>query len=152
MYPSASWPLSSRTRNIRLRKASMTSPSTSSFSSFAFIGAPCLGGFERAVAASAATARSRLRDSDDVASLGALLTLGGFELDTSTFRQALEAVAGDVREVDEQVLRTLVRGDEAIPLAVVEPLHGSGCHRNTSLHELTNKQEGARANPDSLWF
>jgi hypothetical protein len=30
--------------------------------------------------------------------------------------------------MDEHVLAALVRGDESVPLRVVEPLHGSCCH------------------------
>src|SRR5207344_1810014 len=133
MYPSASCPLSSRTRNIRLRRASMTSPSTSSFSSFSFIqsslswgeavAAPCV--YTRA----ATTLNSSRRDGDDVRRLGALLTLPRLELDARTLGKALEPITSDVAEVSEEILRALVRGDEAVPLAVVEPLNGSSCHR-----------------------
>jgi hypothetical protein len=38
------------------------------------------------------------------------------------------AVAGDARVMDEQVLAGLVARDEAEPLVVAEPLHGSGWH------------------------
>src|SRR5690348_16976561 len=34
--------------------------------------------------------------------------------------------------VDEHVLAAISGGDEPIPLRIVEPLHGSGCHTNTS--------------------
>src|SRR4249919_345720 len=138
MYPSASCPLSSRTRNIRLRRASMTSPSTSSFSSFSFIQSSFSRG-KKAVAAGAATALNSLRrDGNDVRRLGALLTLARLELDARTLGEALEAITGDVAEVHEEILRALVRGDEAVPLAVVEPLHGSSCHRKHLPHLLTN--------------
>jgi hypothetical protein len=30
--------------------------------------------------------------------------------------------------MNEDVLAALIRGDEAIPLRIVEPLNGSGCH------------------------
>ena len=44
------------------------------------------------------------------------------------------------RVVDEHVLATLVRGDEAVALRVVEPLHGSSCHRCTPPLPIKNKQ------------
>src|SRR4029450_1785877 len=62
------------------------------------------------------------------------------------FRQALEAITGDVAEVHEEILGSLVRGDEAVPLAVVEPLHGSICHRKTPpspTHERARKAQRA---------
>src|SRR5919198_1479280 len=45
--------------------------------------------------------------------------------------ERLEAVARDVAVVHEQVLRTFIRTDEAVTLAVVEPLDGSVCHEKT---------------------
>src|SRR6266536_6228305 len=112
MYPSASCPLSSRTRNILLRRASITSPSTSSFSSVSFIPAPVSGC--RAVTAHGGHGAGvpLRRDGNDVRRFGALLTLARLELDARTFRQAFEAVAGDVAEVHKEILRSLVRGDE----------------------------------------
>src|SRR6476659_1089127 len=142
MYPSASCPLSSRTRNILLRSASITSPSTSSFSSWSFMARSCLGMSRRDRACGHGAGVPLRRDGNDVRRLGALLTLARLELDARTFRQALEAIAGDVAEVHEEILRSLVRGDEAVHIAVVEPLHGSGCHRNTS---LTNSRTGRKA-------
>src|SRR3954454_13343447 len=79
--------------------------------------------------------RSNIRSLDDghVLCLGALLTLDALELDLRALGERLEAVAGDCAVVDEQVLTACVRGDEAIPLRIVEPLDGSGCHLcNTS--------------------
>src|SRR3954466_7954206 len=94
-----------------------------------------------------AEARSRLRssssslDQSHVLRLGSLCTLGTFELDLRTFGKRLEAVAGDCAVVDEQVLAACVRGDEAIPLRIVEPLDGSGCHLcNTSSAIFLNGQ------------
>src|SRR5581483_11936311 len=76
----------------------------------------------------------RLRDELDVPSLGALVPLGLVELDLRALGERLEAVSRDRAEVDEHVLAAGVRGNEAVALRVVEPLDGSGCHGNTSLH------------------
>src|ERR687895_274174 len=87
-----------------------------------------------------------LRDGGDVRRLGALLALTRFELDARALGEALEAVTGDVAVVDEEILRSLVRGDEAVPLAVVEPLDGSGCHKKTPplpTHEQVRKAQNA---------
>src|SRR5213076_2527752 len=75
-------------------------------------------------------ARARLRRlglKNDVLRLGAFCALGCLELDLRSLRERLEAVTNDRAVVNKKVL-TLVRGgDEAIPLGVVEPLHGSSC-------------------------
>ena len=84
-----------------------------------------------------------LRRRDDVASLGALLALGRLELDARTLGEGLEALARDRAEMDEDVLAALIRGDEAIPLRVVEPLNGSGCHICTPPLEALNVLGGA---------
>src|SRR5215203_4699756 len=81
---------------------------------------------------------------DDVLRLGALLPLGGLELDLRALGERLEAVARDRAVVDEQVLATLIGGDEPIALRVVEPLDGSGCHiQNTSSSPSRTGREGA---------
>src|SRR5215210_2542268 len=119
---------------MELRRASMTSPSISTFSSFPI---PHLSGRSTVTATgAAATALERrydeLRaDRGDVSRLGAFLALSLFELDARTLGQGLEALTGDVAVMDEEILGALVRGDEAIPLAVVEPLDGSASHKNT---------------------
>jgi hypothetical protein len=40
--------------------------------------------------------------------------------------------------MDEQVLTTLIGSDEPIALLITEPLDRASCHKNTSLHALTN--------------
>jgi hypothetical protein len=46
--------------------------------------------------------------------------------------------------VNEDVFAALIRGDEAVPLRVVEPLHGSCCHmQNTSLRGSSERTGGA---------
>src|SRR4051794_22139285 len=108
--PSTSWPLSSFTRNIAFGSASTTSPSNSTFSSFAKLDDPDVGGLR---------------------SLGGIAHL---VLDLRALGEGAEAVAGDPREVHERVLAPVVRGDEPEALLVTEPLHHTGGHcRNSSL-------------------
>src|SRR4051794_7601570 len=71
-------------------------------------------------------------DRDDALCLGTLRPFDRVELHLRALRERLEAFAGDRRVVDENVLATVSRGDEAVPLRVVEPLDGSSCHENTS--------------------
>src|SRR5215472_12550117 len=71
-------------------------------------------------------------DERDGARLGTLRSVFGLELDVRTFRQRLEAFAADRAEMHEDVLAPITRGDEPKALRIVEPLHGSGCHENTS--------------------
>src|SRR4051794_36785432 len=59
---------------------------------------------------------------------GSLVASFGVIGDLRALGQRLEAVRVDAGVVDEQVLATLVRRDEAEALVVVEPLDGSGCH------------------------
>src|SRR5947207_15471029 len=59
---------------------------------------------------------------------GALLALDHLELDPVTLVQALVARALNGRVVNEAVLASVLRRDEAEALLVVEPLHSSGCH------------------------
>src|SRR5256885_16346304 len=87
-----------------------------------------------------------LRGRTHVRRLGALLPLGRLELDLRTFGQGLEALAGDAAVVDEQILRSVIGGDEAVPLLVAEPLHGSGCQ----LTHLPQLPTGAAASAARL--
>src|SRR3954452_9589552 len=64
----------------------------------------------------------------DRAGLQALRTLGRLELHPLTLGQLAVALDLDLALVDEQVLATILRGDEAEALGCVEPLDGSGCH------------------------
>src|ERR671923_487256 len=115
-----------------LRKASTTSPSSSIFSSFP----ATLNAFYGRVAS--------LRDDLDVRGLGALRPLARLELHLRALGQRLEALAGDLREVDEHVLAAALRLDEAVALRVVEPLDGSGRHlTNTSPTCDRTSREGA---------
>src|SRR5215211_3813996 len=67
-------------------------------------------------------------DSGDVISLHALLALGRLVGDLGALLKALEAVACYTRMVNEEVLATLVGGDEAVAFIVVEPLYRSLGH------------------------
>src|SRR5205085_10877245 len=87
-------------------------------------------------------------DGIDVRGLRPLRALAGLELDLRAFDEGLEALASDLRVMDEQVLPALLGLDEAVALRVVEPLHGSGCHRrNTSPTCDRTSREGAPIAP-----
>src|SRR5579884_2498269 len=90
-------------------------------------------------------ARARL-DGDDALRLVALRPVDRVELHLRSLRQRLEALADDRGMVDEHVLPAACRGDEPIPLRIVEPLHGSGCHTKHLLdHERTGRGSARRA-------
>ena len=67
-------------------------------------------------------------DSRDVVRLHALLALGSLARDLGTLIEALVAVTRYAAVVDEDVLATLIRGDEAVALLVTEPLYRSLGH------------------------
>ncbi|CAO3306057.1 hypothetical protein METHP14_230001 [Pseudomonas sp. P14-2025] len=78
--------------------------------------APALGrGFSKSGAGS---------DRLNLVSLHAFLALDCFEGDLLAFFQALEAVAFDSAEVNEEI-RTAFWGDEAVTFFVIEPLDGT---------------------------
>src|SRR3954469_4554774 len=106
--PSTSWPLSSCTRNMAFGSASTTSPSNSTFSSFA--------------------KRSASSDRPYVRGLRALGALAELVLDLRALGQGPEPVALERREVHERVLTAVIRRDEPEALLVAEPLHDSCCH------------------------
>src|SRR3954462_6634207 len=91
-----------------------------------------------------------LADGPYVRRLGTLLPLSSLELDLRTFGQGLEALAADAAVVDEQILRSVIGGDEAVPLLVAEPLHGSGCQL-THLPQLPTGAAAAAARIHELW-
>src|SRR6266849_10979859 len=76
-------------------------------------------------------ASSLLRN--DIDRIGALLALARLVLDLGTLGQRLEAVAGDVRVMHEEILAAVLGRDEPVALGIVEPLDGSGCHVTPSL-------------------
>src|SRR4051812_3872824 len=86
----------------------------------------------------------RARDDRDVLGLGALVALLDLELDRRALGEGLEALAADRREVDEDVLAAVARGDESIALGVVEPLDSYCCHLPyTSSCQLRERAEEA---------
>src|SRR6478736_650630 len=118
VYPIISWPLSSLSRNIRLRRASVISPSISIFSSLTAM----RSSFQRTDSMvrrpwpppkRRPRASSYLRDDDDVRCLRALRALAGLERDLRPLGERLEAVTGDVAVMHEKVLRPLGGLDEA---------------------------------------
>src|SRR5215218_9055043 len=64
----------------------------------------------------------------DVIRLHALLALGLLVRDLGALIEALVAVTRYTAVVDEDVLATLIRGDEAVAFLVVEPLYRSLGH------------------------
>src|SRR5688500_4523584 len=90
-WPSTSCPLSSCTRNMAFGSASTTSPSNSTFSSFA--------------------KPDRALDHSHVGCLWALLAFAELVLDLRALREGTESVALDGGEVHESVLTALVGGD-----------------------------------------
>ena len=67
----------------------------------------------------------------DIGRLQTLRALLRFEADALIFSQRLEAVAREFLEVGKEVVAAVVRGDEAKAFAVVEPLDGTGIHKNS---------------------
>jgi hypothetical protein len=76
--------------------------------------------------------------------LGALLALARLELDLVVLGEALEAFAGDVAVMNEEILPAVLRRDEPVTLRIVKPLNGSGCHYFHLLLPLTNGREAQR--------
>src|SRR5262245_24019835 len=137
-----------------LRSASTTSPSNSIFSSLSAICRPPSKVMPCArIGRTAVSHHERLRgDRGHVGRLGALLTLAGLVLDPGSLVEGLVALAGDLREVDEQVLAALVGRDEPVPLRSVEPFDGTGSHVNTSLttRERVEKRKRLRLGTRSV--
>src|SRR5207245_4205392 len=69
-----------------------------------------------------------LGDRSDVGRFRTLRALALLELHARALGERLEAVAGDAAVMDEEILRSLVGGDEAVPLRIVEPLDDSVGH------------------------
>src|SRR3954471_21699549 len=108
-WPRTSWPLSNCTRNIAFGSASTTSPSNSTFSSFAKLDGPDVGG------------------------LRPLRALAELVLDLRAFGEGAEPVAEDRREVHERIFAAVVGRDETEALLVAEPLDRTGSHQTALL-------------------
>src|SRR5581483_10168822 len=93
-----------------------------------------------------AARRTRL-DGDDALGLGAFRPVDRIELHLCALGERLESVARDRRMVDEHVLATISRGNEPIPLRIVEPFHGSACHTNTSSTTKERAEDAHTAQP-----
>jgi len=74
-----------------------------------------------------------ISDRDHVGSLRALRAVGDIKAHLLTFGQALEARTGDGAEMYEDIRATVVLGDEAEALGIVEPLDGSSIARHVTL-------------------
>src|SRR5919204_6367444 len=112
-------------RYMPLRKASITSPSSSIFSSFpSAIHSPrsCSARTSHGSAGRPRPVRG-LRERRHVRRLGALVAFARLELDLRAFGQRPEAVTLDLRVMDEQVLAALLGRDEPVALRIAEPLH-----------------------------
>src|SRR6266487_3841031 len=85
-------------------------------------------------------------DDDDVARLRTLRAILDLVLHLRALRETLVPLTFDRAVMDEDVLASISRGDEAVPLLAVEPLHGSGCHIDTSPNRVRNAQrKGSQA-------
>jgi len=130
----------------------MISPSISIFSSFSAM-TPPFGSYEERGPRSSRRPRASpeaLGDQGDVRRLGAFRTFALLELNTRTLGKGLEALSSDVAVMDEEILRSLVGGDETVPLRIVEPLDGSASHKKHLPYYSRTRMEGARRKPDSL--
>src|SRR5215207_113884 len=94
-----------------------------------------------------------LRDLGHVGRFGPLRALALLVGDSCALRERLEALAGDAAVMHEQVLSAFIGSDEAVALAVVEPLDGSVCHKNTSftVHERVRKAPKRKPNSLCSW-
>jgi hypothetical protein len=68
------------------------------------------------------------------------------ELYRLTVLKRFEPVSGDLRVMDEQILTTIVRSNEAKPLLLIEPLH------NTSGHVFFSLDPPDPYSKFPLWF
>src|SRR5258708_17725316 len=134
------------------RSASTISPVISTLSSFCAMSASfrLLWGVKAAGLGPAAEVTC-LREEVHVCGLGALVALLGLALHLCTLRERPVAAALDRAEVDEQVLATLIGGDEPVTLVRVEPLDSSGCHICLSppCHTSLNGQDRAEPAPST---
>ena len=60
-----------------------------------------------------------------VGGFGSLATLPRFILDLLAVLKGFEPVTPNVREVNEQVVPSIIRSNESVTLLIAEPLHGA---------------------------
>src|SRR3954464_747898 len=89
------------------------------------------------------TEGSALADLNDVRRHRPLLGVGRLELDLRTLGERLEAAAGQIAEVHEEILAAVLGSDEPEALGVVEPLDGSSCHKKHLLPKMYERVGGA---------
>ena len=90
-------------------------------------------------------------DGSDSYCLGSFGSLLNLELNTLVFLERTMAASLDLGVVDEEVLRAVVRGDEAEALLTVEPFHSSLCHLLTSLNQMRMYQKHPRDQDNTSW-
>src|SRR5579884_2792605 len=91
-----------------------------------------------------ANAGGRQLDLGDVDGLGALGPLLRLVVDLRSLGERAIAVSGNASEMDEQIPAAIIRCDEAEPLVVAEPLHGTRCHQIPSVLLLSNSWKARR--------
>ena len=90
-------------------------------------------------------------DGSDSYCLGSFSSLLNVELNTLVFLERTMAASLDLGVVDEEVLRAVVRGDEAEALVTVEPFHSSLCHLLTSLIQMRMYQKHPHDQGSTSW-
>ena len=73
---------------------------------------------------------------DNIGRTWAFFALSDLVLDALAFVERRVAIRLDFRVVHEQVIATIIRGNEAIPLIRVEPLYNTCTHLRFSLASL----------------
>jgi ABC-type cobalamin/Fe3+-siderophores transport system ATPase subunit len=67
-------------------------------------------------------------DGRDIGRFGTFLALTRLIVHGRSLGEGLVPLGLDVGEVHEEILRAVLRGDEAVTLGFVEPLDATGCH------------------------
>src|SRR5262249_27439427 len=101
-------------------------------------------GMSRRGPASQRLSSSLLRELDDVRRCGPLLALDDLVLHLVALGQGAESLALDRGLMDEAVLPSVLGGDEADALGVVEPFHGSGNTHYSFLPSLSDRPSASR--------
>jgi len=90
-------------------------------------------------------------DGSDSYCLGSFGSLPNLELNTLVFLERAIAASLDLGVVDKEVLRAVVRGDEAEAFVTVEPFHSSLCHLLTSLIQMRMYQKHPNDQGSTSW-